>query len=689
MQHTFLVEIGTEELPPKALRCLGESFSINFKYQLEQVKLKYNEIFWYASSRRLALKVINLVINQNNFKSEKYKSTVDKIFNIINKCTKSTKDIINNNVINIDQIKHSLTNKDIYLFNYETNEINLIQQALLISMVVNALNKLPIPKLMRWGDKEIQFVRPVHTLTIMLDEQILDAKVLGVQSSRLIRGHRFMGESKIIINSAEQYPSILYKQGKVIADYEKRKTLIKNQSHKIAHKLGGIVELPNSLLEEVTSLVEWPVVLTAKFNKKFLSIPIEALVYTIKNNQKYFPIYDIFGNLLPNFIFVANIESSDPQKIIYGNERVINQLLEDINFFFKMDCKKRLEEYLPQLKTILFQHKLGTLYDKTNRLEALSGWIANKINTNVNHVTRAALLSKCDLMTHMVFEFTNIQGIMGMHYAHMDGEAEDVALAIKEQYQPRFSGDKLPYNDVSAALALADKIDTIVGIAGINKLSKSNKDPYALRRAAFGILRIIIEKNYDLDLLLLIQKTFLLYNNKLSNQNVINDVIEFMLGRFKSLYKAQGYQIDTIQSVLARRPTKPADFDARIKAITYFRTLKVAKSLIASNKRVANILHKSNEKLNKNIIIEALKIPEEIILSSHLANLQNKLKPLFIKKQYKSALIELTSLNKVIDAFFNNVMVMDVDKIIRINRLTLLNKLRNLFLEIADISLLQ
>lgn len=688
MQQTFLVEIGTEELPPKALRSLAGSFAANFKHQLEQAELQYGEVLWYASPRRLALKITDLAAHQADREVEKRGPAISQAFDATGKATKAAEGWARGCGITVEQAERLVTDKGEWLF-YSATSKGRAAKELLVDMVANALNQLPIPKLMRWGDKATQFVRPVHTLIMLLGDQLLEGEVLGIQSDRVIRGHRFMGEAELTIDSAEQYPAILRERGKVIADYEERKSLIKHEANKVAQQLGGTVELSDSLLEEVTSLVEWPVVLTAKFEQKFLSVPAEALVHTMKGDQKYFPVYDQIGNLMANFIFVANIESSEPQQIIAGNEKVIRPRLADAEFFFKTDCKKRLEEYLPRLETVLFQKQLGTLRDKTDRLEVLAGWIAAKIGADVNHATRAGLLSKCDLMTNMVFEFTDTQGVMGMYYARRDGEAEDVAVAIKEQYQPRFAGDQLPSNHIAAALALADKMDTLVGIFGIGQPPKGDKDPFALRRAALGVLRIIVEKGYDLDLLVLTQQTAQLYDNKLTNKNVVDDVVEFMLGRFRAWYQEQGYRIDTIQAVLARRPTKPADFDARVKAVTHFRTLPAAEALAAANKRVANILNKSDEKLNDNVAATVLKAPEEVTLAAHLVVLQDKLAPLLADGQYQSALTELASLREVIDAFFDNVMVMDSDQIVRINRLTLLSQLRDLFLQVADISLLQ
>lgn len=687
-QQTFLTEIGTEELPPKALRSLAESFAANLTAELDNANVDHGKVTWFAAPRRLAIKVADMAPSQPDLVVEKRGPAISQAFDAEGNPTKAAEGWARGCGITVDQAERLTTDKGEWLL-YRAQVKGQPVTQLLIDMVSRSLAKLPIPKLMRWGDKETHFVRPVHTVTLLLGSDIVEGEVLGIKSDRVIRGHRFMGEAEFALENADQYPDILLERGKVVADYEQRKATIKAGAEKAAQELGGVADLTESLLEEVTSLVEWPVVLTAKFEEKFLEVPSEALVYTMKGDQKYFPVYDKEGKLLPNFIFVTNIESSDPQQIISGNEKVVRPRLADAEFFFNTDRKQRLEDNLPRLETVLFQKQLGTLRDKTERLEVLSGWIAGKIGADVNHATRAGLLAKCDLMTNMVFEFTDTQGVMGMHYARHDGEAEDVALALKEQYQPRFSGDSLPSTDVSAALALAEKMDTLAGIFGIGQFPKGDKDPFALRRAALGVLRIIVEKGYQLDLVEMTQEAARLYGDKLTNQNVVQDVVEFMLGRFRAWYQELGYSIDTIQAVLARRPTQPADFDARVKAVTYFRTLEEATALAAANKRVSNILSKSAEKLDGSVQAAVLKAPEEVKLATHLVVLQEKLAPMFAAGQYKEALVELASLREVVDGFFDNVMVMDEDHAVRINRLTLLNQLRELFLKVADISVLQ
>ncbi|ACY82859.1 glycyl-tRNA synthetase, beta subunit [Edwardsiella piscicida] len=687
-QQTFLVEIGTEELPPKALRSLAQAFADNFRTELDNAGLAHGDIEWFAAPRRLALKVAALNAAQPDREIEKRGPAIAQAFDADGKPTKAAEGWARGCGISVDQADRLSTDKGEWLL-YRALQKGQRAQDLLPTRVANALSRLPIPKLMRWGDSDTQFVRPVHTVTLLLGSESIPATILGVPSDRVIRGHRFMGEAEFTIDSADQYPQILLERGKVIADYDARKALIKRDAEAAAARIGGVADLSDSLLEEVTSLVEWPVVLTAKFEEKFLAVPAEALVYTMKGDQKYFPVYDAAGKLLPNFIFVANIDSKDAQQIISGNEKVVRPRLADAEFFFKTDRKQRLEDNLPRLETVLFQQQLGSLRDKTDRITALAGWIAQQIGADVNMATRAGLLSKCDLMTNMVFEFTDTQGVMGMHYARHDGEADEVAVALNEQYMPRFAGDALPTSLVACAVAIADKMDTLAGIFGIGQHPKGDKDPFALRRAALGVLRIVVEKKLPLDLLTLTQEAVRLYGDKLSNANVVDDVVEFMLGRFRAWYQEEGHAVDTIQAVLARRPTRPADFDARVRAVSHFRTLPEAATLAAANKRVSNILAKSGDVLAEQVQAVLLKEPAEIRLAANLITLQEKLAPLFADGRYQEALVELATLRQPVDDFFEQVMVMADDEQVRINRLTLLNKLRDLFLQVADISVLQ
>ncbi|WP_318459907.1 glycine--tRNA ligase subunit beta [Photobacterium leiognathi] len=686
-QKNFLIELGTEELPPKALRTLAEAFAANFEAELKAADLPHDGIKWYAAPRRLALKVTGLAENQPDKVVEKRGPAIASAFDADGNPTKAAQGWARGNGITVDQAERMVTDKGEWLL-FKQEVKGQPAQTLLPELAAAALAKLPIPRPMRWGDKDTQFIRPVKTLTMLLGDELVEGTILGVASARTIRGHRFMGEAEFTIDNADQYPAILEERGKVMADYEARKAIIVADAQKAAQAVGGTADLEDDLVEEVTSLVEWPVVLTASFEEKFLKVPSEALVYTMKGDQKYFPVYDAEGKLVPKFIFVSNIISNDPSQIISGNEKVVRPRLADAEFFFNTDLKSKLIDRLPQLETAIFQKQLGTIKDKTDRITELAGYIADKIGADVDNAKRAGLLAKCDLMTSMVFEFTDTQGVMGMHYARHDGEQEDVALALNEQYMPRFAGDQLPSTPVSSAVAMADKLDTIVGIFGIGQAPKGS-DPFALRRASLGVLRIIVENGYDLDLVDLVAKAHSLFGDKLTNNNVDSDVIEFMLGRFRAWYQDAGFSIDVIQAVLAMHPTQPADFDKRVKAVSHFRELDAAESLAAANKRVGNILAKFDGELPTTIDNSLLVEAAEKELAEKVTAVVAALEPVFAAGDYQTALTELASLREPVDAFFDNVMVMADDEKLKVNRLALLNLLRNQFLKVADISLLQ
>ncbi|CAG18510.1 glycine--tRNA ligase subunit beta [Photobacterium profundum] len=686
-ERNFLIELGTEELPPKALRTLAEAFSSNFEAELKTAALVHQGIEWFATPRRLALKVTALATGQADSVVEKRGPAISAAFDAEGNPTKAAQGWARGNGITVEQADTLKTEKGEWLL-YKQEVKGKPAQELLSGLAAAALAKLPIPKPMRWGNNEIQFIRPVKTLTMLLGDELIEGNILGADSARIIRGHRFMGEAEFTIDNADQYPAILEERGKVMANYEARKAIILEGAKKAALEVGGIADLEDELVEEVTSLVEWPVVLTASFEENFLNVPTEALVYTMKGDQKYFPVYDAEGNLIPKFIFVTNIESKDPRQIIEGNEKVVRPRLADAEFFFKTDRKRPLVDRLPELEKAIFQKQLGTIKDKTDRITELAGYIAEQIGADVTNAKRAGLLAKCDLMTSMVFEFTDTQGVMGMHYARHDGEAEDVALALYEQYMPRFAGDKLPSTGVSAAVAMADKIDTLVGIFGIGQAPKGS-DPFALRRAALGVLRIIVEKDYSLDLVDLIAKARAQFGDKLTNANVEDEVIDFMLGRFRAWYQDEGHSVDVILAVLALRPTQPADFDKRVKAVSHFRSLDAAESLAAANKRVGNILAKFDGELPLAVDSSLLLEDAEKALAEKVEAMIATLAPVFAEGNYQQALSELATLREPVDAFFDNVMVMADDEKLKVNRLTMLNLLRNEFLKVADISLVQ
>ena len=685
--QNFLVEIGTEELPPKALKTLATSFADNVEAELNQAGLTFDKIEWFAAPRRLAVKVLNLATQQPSKEIEKRGPAVSAAFDAEGNPTKAAEGWARGCGITVEQAERIATDKGEWLVHRAKIEGQPTKN-LLNGIVANALAKLPIPKPMRWADKTVQFIRPVHTVTMLLGDELIEGEILGVASARTIRGHRFLGEKEFEIQHADQYPQLLREKGSVVADFNERKAEILAKSQAKATALGGVADIEESLLEEVTSLVEYPNVLAAKFEERFLAVPAEALVYTMKGDQKYFPIYDKDGKLLPHFIFVSNINPEDPTAIIEGNEKVVRPRLTDAEFFFKTDLKQKLVDRLPRLETVLFQQQLGTLKDKTDRIEQLAGEIAKQIGADEAKAKRAGLLSKCDLMTNMVFEFTDTQGVMGMHYARHDGEDEEVAVALNEQYMPRFAGDELPKSLVASAVALADKFDTLTGIFGIGQAPKGSADPFALRRAALGALRIIVEKNLPLDLEDLVKKSAALFGDKLTNQNVVADVVDFMLGRFRAWYQDEGIAVDVIQAVLARRPTRPADFDARVRAVSHFRTLDSAEALAAANKRVANILAKAEGDIGA-IDVALCVEPAEQVLAQSVLSLAKEVQPLIAQGEYTAVLDKLAGLRQPVDNFFDNVMVNAEDAKLRQNRLAILNTLQGLFLQVADISLLQ
>ena len=685
--QNFLVEIGTEELPPKALKTLATSFADNVEAELNQAGLTFDKIEWFAAPRRLAVKVLNLATQQPSKEIEKRGPAVSAAFDAEGKPTKAAEGWARGCGITVEQAERIATDKGEWLVHRAKIEGQPTKN-LLNDIVANALAKLPIPKPMRWADKTVQFIRPVHTVTMLLGDELIEGEILGVVSARTIRGHRFLGEKEFEIQHADQYPKLLREKGSVVADFNERKAEILAKSQAKATALGGVADIEESLLEEVTSLVEYPNVLAAKFEERFLAVPAEALVYTMKGDQKYFPIYDKDGKLLPHFIFVSNINPEDPTAIIEGNEKVVRPRLTDAEFFFKTDLKQKLVDRLPRLETVLFQQQLGTLKDKTDRIEQLAGEIAKQIGADEAKAKRAGLLSKCDLMTNMVFEFTDTQGVMGMHYARHDGEDEEVAVALNEQYMPRFAGDELPKSLVASAVALADKFDTLTGIFGIGQAPKGSADPFALRRAALGALRIIVEKNLPLDLEDLVKKSAALFGDKLTNKNVVADVVDFMLGRFRAWYQDEGIAVDVIQAVLARRPTRPADFDARVRAVSHFRTLDSAEALAAANKRVSNILAKADAAIGEINLIACVEPAEKALAEAVLA-LRTEVQPLIAQGDYTAVLDKLANLRAPVDSFFDNVMVNAEDPALRQNRLAILNTLQDLFLQVADISVLQ
>jgi len=680
----FFVEIGTEELPPKALKTLATAFSDNIVEELAKQNLSHGEVSWYAAPRRLAVRVNQLALQQQDKVVEKRGPALAAAFDADGQPTKAAAAWAASNGITAEQAERLETDKGAWLIHKALIK-GESTASLLPAVISTALAKLPIAKPMRWGNSTAEFIRPVHTVTLLLGDDVVPATILGKESGRVSYGHRFHAPALVEIKNADAYLSTLEKSY-VIADFAKRKAIIAENVAAQAKALNGVALMDDALLEEVASLVEWPVVLVGSFEERFLQVPAEPLISTMKDNQKYFPLVDNNGKLLNKFIFVANIASKDPSQIISGNEKVVRPRLSDAQFFFVTDAKTKLVDRLPALSTVLFQQKLGTLLEKSERIAKVAAFIAGKIGADVQHAERAGLLSKTDLMTNMVGEFPEVQGVMGMHYARLDGEPEAVAVALNEQYKPRFAGDSLPSQLEACAVAIADKMDSLVGIFGIGQAPKGDKDPFALRRAAIGALRIMVEKQLPLDLIELIEFSKTTFGDKLTQQSVSDEVLDFMLGRFRAWYEGEGFGVDVIQAVLARRPTNPADFDRRVKAVAEFRKLDAALALAAANKRVANILAKVTETIPASV--NSALLSEEAEQALYKAIVAEQAYQATVSS-YAEGLSHLAAMRDVVDQFFDKVMVNADDEAVRLNRQALLQQLRELFLRVADISVLQ
>jgi len=689
--ETLLIELGTEELPPKSLKTLATAFYDGIKSQLDSHDLSYADIKWFASPRRLAVQVLALTDKQVDKVVEKRGPAVNVAFDEQGQPSKAAMGWARSNGITVEQAERLITPKGEWLLHKATVAGKTISE-LVPDMVTSALNKLPIAKPMRWGAERIQFIRPVHTLTMLYGEQIIAGSALGVSSSNQVQGHRFHHQGLVTLNHANDYQAALEKAF-VKVDYQARQEEIVAQIKTAAESISAVALIDEDLLEEVTSLVEWPVTLVGTFDKDFLNVPAEPLIYSMKDHQKYFPVTNSEGELVNKFIFVANIESKDPSQVVFGNEKVIRPRLADAEFFFKTDKKQTLESRLATLESVLFQKQLGTLKAKSERIAALSKVIAEQLGENAQQAYRAGLLSKTDLLSDMVQEFPQVQGTMGKYYAINDGEDDAIAQALEDQYRPRYAGDSLPEANIGCAVAISDKIDTLVGIFGINQPPKGDKDPFALRRAAIGVIRIIIEKQLDLDLAVLINESINLFGgvagDKLSNDNTAENVLDFIMGRFRAFYQEQGIAVDVIQAVLAKKPSAPLDFEKRIKAVSFFGELPEAATLAAANKRVANILAKFDGQLYDAFKADLATEQAERDLADVFESISLKVAPLVADKNYQAALTELAQLKTPIDTFFDSVMVMSDDEAIKVNRLTLLNEIRNSFLAIADISVLQ
>jgi glycyl-tRNA synthetase beta chain len=687
----LLVEIHTEELPPKALSRLAKSFLQEIETRLTKAQLEFKEAQFYATPRRLSVLVKALASHQPDVEAERRGPPLQAAFDKDGKPSKACEGFART---------WGVTPEDLITLKTPQGEWVGLKQIvpgksvaeLLPVIVSDALTALPIPKRMRWGNKTQEFVRPVHSVIMLYGDQVIDAEILGVKTGRQTRGHRFHYKKMISIPKPAVYLQRL-KAAFVIADFTLRKKMILEQAAAIVHKAFGDAAQPmisEALLDEVTGLVEWPVAILGDFDPQFLSVPPEALVSAMQDHQRYFPVVDPKGVLLPHFVAISNIEARDMQHVIAGNERVLQARLSDAAFFFETDKKQKLADRVDALKHVVYHVKLGTLYEKSERLAQLCDYIADRTGEDKKIAARAGLLAKTDLLTQMVGEFPELQGIAGRYYAENDAEPQALALALNEQYMPRFSGDDVPATTLGATLALADRIDTLVGAFGIDQQPTGDKDPFALKRAALGVLRILIEKKIDIDVEELLQFAFELYGARLTNKAAVAQLTEFLRERLKPWYQEQGINYDVFAAVAAVSGTRPYDFHRRIQAVQNFKLLPDAESLSVANKRVSNILAKYTAPIEaREVDSKLFEVEAERALSASLERLNISIIPLYEHAQYVDVLSQLADLRKPVDDFFENVMVMTDDQAQRENRLLLLTKLRAMFLQVADVALLQ
>src|SRR6056297_265605 len=683
----LLIEIGTEEMPPKALRALGEAFRDGIIAGLRQNALAHDAVAWFATPRRLAVLVHDLQLQAPTKVVEALGPPIDRARDSAGNWTPAATGFARNQGVEPEALQTIETPKGARL-GVQRTEAGATARDCLLDIISGCVRELPVPRRMRWGANREEFVRPVHWVLVMLGGDHLSGELLGVSIGTATHGHRFHAPDAVALTRPEDYEHAL-QEAYVVASFDKRRALIRASVEAQADAIGARAVIDEALLDEVTGLVEWPVALTGNFEERFLKVPAEALISSMKAHQKYFHVVDQAGKLMPHFITVANIESSDPAKVIAGNERVIRPRLSDAAFFFSTDCKTPLINRLETLKGIVFQQKLGTLYDKTKRVELLAAWIADRVGSPTGLAGRAALLSKADLTTEMVLEFPDMQGIAGSYYATNDHEDPEVASALAQQYWPRFSGDQLPDSTTAQALGLADRLDTLVGIFGIGQPPTGSKDPFALRRASLAVLRIVVERKLDLDLADCLAAAAENYPPEVVAETTRGDVLHYMLERFRAWYEEEAIPPEVFKAVSSRNLSRPLDIHHRVLAVHAFAKLPEAQALAAANKRVSNILAKVEEPLtNSEVSTHLLVEPAEKALAEQLRSLTNSVGQLLGREEYALALTELAALRAPVDAFFDDVMVNDENAELRINRLSLLKELRDLFLEVADISLL-
>lgn len=680
----LLIELGTEELPPKALKALSDAFAGDVLKQIDDAGLAHGEMKIFAAPRRLAFRISDLQTEQADREIERKGPAVKAAFDGDGKPTKAAEGFAQSCGLTVDQLDTVETDKGAWLVARVTEQGKSLA-ALLPEMLEQSVQRLPIPKRMRWGNRKVQFVRPTQWLVALLGDQVVELELLDQKAGRITHGHRFHAPAPISLANAGEYESRLEKDGFVVADFERRRTYIEERAIAAGKQEGGVTSIDPDLLDEVTALVEWPVALVGHFEEEFLRVPQEALITTMEENQKYFPVLDGDGRLKNAFVFISNIDSPQKELVISGNEKVVRPRLADAAFFYDIDRKKTLAEHAEPLKNVVFQQQLGTVAEKCGRIAQLAAHIASEIGGDAALAEQAGRLCKADLASSMVYEFDTMQGVMGYYLAKHEGLDNEIAEAMREQYLPRFSGDALPQTRTGMAVALADKLDTLVGIFGIGQKPTGDKDPYALRRATLGVLRIIIERELALDIEALIKQAAVLFGDRIEAGSTA-DAIDFVRGRYRAMYQEQGIDTPVILAVAAVAPTQPLDFDRRIKAVAGFRDRPEAQALAAANKRVANILAKQDGEVARTVDAGVLQEAEEKALHAAVEKVSGGIAPLVDQRDYAGVLSALATLREPVDAFFDKVMVMADDVALRNNRLALLATLRGLFLQVADIS---
>jgi glycyl-tRNA synthetase beta chain len=684
----LLFELGTEELPPVALKRLSEALTREFVKGLSDAGLDHGEVTAYSTPRRLALLILDCAVAQPDRNIERRGPALKAAFDKDGVPTKAAEGFARSCGTTVDQVQRLETDKGSWLV-YNMRQAGQETAELLPAIAENALNRLPIPKRMRWGTSEAQFVRPVHWLVFMLGDKVVPCTLLDAEAGNQTYGHRFHHPQAITLYNPEDYAEVLESLGKVIAHFGERRARIKEQVEEAAKVLGSVAETDDDLLDEVTALNEWPVSISGAFEERFLAVPQEALVATMKGHQKYFPVFDRNDRLTNHFITIANLESKNPEIIREGNERVVRPRLADAMFFWEQDGKQRLFDHIQELEHVVFQKQLGSMFEKSVRVAALAAHIAEDIGGDPALARRAGELSRCDLMTNTVIELPEMQGIMGRYQAKRDGEPDELAQAMDEFYMPRFSGDELPQTPTGIAISLAEKIDTLVGIFGIGMKPTGDKDPFALRRAALGALRILREHALPLNLMALLTEAERHLGTKVTQANNVDAVYSFMIERLKGIYADTGTTHDLFEAVAAVQPESIADFEHRVRAVADFLNLPEATALAAANKRISNILRKAERPIAGAADPELFEMDAERNLYSQINTLAEQTRPLMSGANYGATLQALSGLRTAVDRFFDDVMVMADDRSVRANRLALLSSLSRQFLQVADLSLLQ